>query len=97
MENVGKLKIFDILSFIGVVPEAIAIYCCIVVFINFKDSGIILIFLDTILILTFNVIATLFSTNKGNDFFLDTIDGIPMNQVFNVGEDSFQSAIEIRD
>jgi len=92
LDNTNKFRVFNVLSFIGLLPEVIFLYCS---FITMRSSDsnstLSMVMLDASIVYILNIVLSMLSSSKDKDFFKDEMDGLPINKVFNLAEESFES------
>jgi len=50
-----------------------------------------MVMLDASIVYILNIVLSMLSSSKEKDFFKDEMDGLPINKVFNLAEESFES------
>jgi len=72
LEDINKFKIFNVLSFIGLVPEVIFIYCGVVTIAGLdRTNGLFMPLVDALVIFVLNIILSMVVSKKEIDFFTE--------------------------
>jgi hypothetical protein len=70
LDSVHKFRLFNIFSFFGILPEALALYVCFICIFKFTFANVIYqAFLDTIIIFLINVLLAVLIVWKPDQFF----------------------------
>lgn len=93
LDSTDKFKVFNLLSFLTLIPQMLFLYCTISICTALPtNSPMLLVLIDSTIATGINVILSIAVTRKKDDFFREEIGGVVVNQVFNLEEESFQSA-----
>eukprot|EP00919_Chromeraceae_sp_WS-2016_P039199 GHVR01093547.1.p1 GENE.GHVR01093547.1~~GHVR01093547.1.p1 ORF type:complete len:105 (-),score=1.92 GHVR01093547.1:1594-1908(-) len=88
LDHIDKFRLFNILSFIGMIADGIIIYSSITTIITLTPSnGLFLVFLDTTIVSFINIVLALTVSKKDYDFFEEEVDGIKINKKFNLDDE----------
>lgn len=91
LEKLSRFRLFNIFSFFGILPEALALYVCFVSIVNYTFQKLIFhAFLDVIVIFMINILLAVLIVWKPDNFFHeDTEEGFAVNKVITANGDDF--------